>query len=272
MALARSKSAPHVAGPPFHPASRLFQASSLDGPRPPKIRRHASALAVASFAAAAASSSSLRSGQQTPRVDRQDDPFSLAGFFPASLSSVYETPAQMEWDWLHYEVDESELVGNVPPSMASGYASPTSSEEGEEWALPATPPSGVPMFDRSEDEVCGETIRREDKLGVLSLPNPFTSISKDSEVGASIHPPPTLLLSPYNEDDSDPLDSDALYNALCALRKAHAVSETASVVSRTSGSSGTLFSSVEEEGGVVDSDLETLGTWGLGRLLDMLPL
>lgn len=208
-----------------------------------------------------------------------DDPFSLAGFFPASLAGVseYERTTHMEWDWLHYEVDDQEgVVGkrqhaleHVPTPTRSGYASPTSSEE-EEWAMPATPPLTAtrPMFDRGEDEVCGETIRREDKLGILSLPNPFV-LAESSDVLAQ-----GPLLSPYSEDN--PCDSDALYNALCALRTAHAKLEGASlsgsaVVGRSGTCSGGLFSSGEEER-VVDSDLETLGTRGLGRLLDMLPL
>ena len=102
--------------------------------------------------------------------------------------------------------------------------------------------------------------------------NPFSPPSKlDSGIATAFMQPPPMLLSPYSEDN--PLDSDALYNALCALRNSKSQSEGGSEpVSGGVGPSCGLFSSVEEEGGVVDSDLETLGTRGLGRLLDMLPL
>lgn len=79
----------------------------------------------------------------------------------------------MEWDWLHFEEQDGEVEKGVPtlshtPTSSSGYASPSTSElEEERWSVPSTPP--CPMFDGREDEVCGETIRREDKLGVLSL-------------------------------------------------------------------------------------------------------
>ena len=188
MALARSKSAPHVAGaeptfkPSSHRATALPQNESMHSH--PKIQRHASALAVTSLAFASVHHQrqrqhyySAHSGRQTPRTPRTarvDDPCSLSGFFPSSFTgSVHDRSEAVEWDWLHYKVDDSDkalLAESQSPtsSSSSGYASPSSSED-EEWALPPTPPLSSPMFDRGEDEVCGETIRREDKLGVLSL-------------------------------------------------------------------------------------------------------
>ncbi|KAH8102527.1 hypothetical protein BXZ70DRAFT_787949 [Cristinia sonorae] len=251
MALPRSKSAPHVPG--NNPFSTLAGASAGQ----PRIPRHASTLGVSSLSFSSAYETSNRSGTQTPRAQRKEDPFSLAGFFPASLSGVYERQEQAEWDWLNYEyeVEESELVG-ASRAGTSGVVSPSS--EDEEWGLPSTPPGAKsPMFDRSADEVCGETIRREDKLGILSLSNPF------SVAGTSV-PRVPVLLSRYSEDNV--LDGDGLYDALCALRAAH-VGEKG----REEGDGrGGLFSAVEE--GVVDGELETAGTRGLGRLLEMLPL
>lgn len=76
--------------------------------------------------------------------DRKD-PFSLAGFFPASYLS---SPGE-HWEWLRQE-----------QTFAFAFV------EGVDESLPCTP--GPVVFARDEIE---ETIKREDKMGVLSILN-----------------------------------------------------------------------------------------------------
>lgn len=87
-----------------------------------------------------------------------------------------------------------------------------------------------------------------------------------SEAGDASGP----LLSPYTKDD--PVDSDALHDALCALRKAHTT-----VVASTSDNEVTsdgLFSPVEDDGEdkLEELELETHVNQNLRRFLDVLPL
>lgn len=78
----------------------------------------------------------------SPWVERED-PFSLAGFFPASHRAV---PEDEQWKWLRKEEEEDKA------SVSSFSVDDEDSVLGE-----------------LEDELAGETIKGEDKLGVLSL-------------------------------------------------------------------------------------------------------
>lgn len=163
MALSRSKSAPHVPGQAIK-----FTAPSGSSSRHAQMQRRASAFAVSSPSVRSVYESPARTGQQSPRVERRDDPFSLGGFFPSSLAAVHDRQENVEWAWLYEEDESEEVLAQSPVPRSSGYTTPSSTDwEEDEWALPSTPP--VPMFDRGEDEICGETIKREDKLGILSL-------------------------------------------------------------------------------------------------------
>lgn len=83
----------------------------------------------------------------TPWVERED-PFSLGGFFPASNRSAAAEGEQ--WKWLHRDEDESGR--DEGQSVASFSVDEDDSVLGE-----------------LEDELAGEAIKVEDKLGVLSL-------------------------------------------------------------------------------------------------------
>lgn len=113
----------------------------------------------------------------TPRTERED-PFSLAGFFPAALVEEEE-----EWRWLHAE--EGEL------------------SEGD-GSVDRTPSSGI--FGQAEDRNTREAIEGEDKLGVLALGQWRRSDGVDG--------PDIGLLSPYREV----VDEESLYLAVSSQR------------------------------------------------------
>jgi hypothetical protein len=89
----------------------------------------------------------------TPWIERED-PFSLGGFFPASNRAVPEEEEQ--WKWLRKEEDDS--VGDDKESSSSFSVDDSDSVIGE-----------------FEDELA-ETIRSEDKFGLLSLGS-FTALN-----------------------------------------------------------------------------------------------
>jgi hypothetical protein len=76
-----------------------------------------------------------RQGSHAPALAAAGDPFNLSGFFPTSLSAIGSE--EEEWRWLHdTDTDEDESVRG-----------------------------GSALFGKETDE----TIKREDKLGVLAL-------------------------------------------------------------------------------------------------------
>ena len=101
----------------------------------------------------------------------------------------------------------------------------------------------------------------------LNLDDLFASLDTDKH---SSHPAP--LVSPYSED-GDPLDSDGLYAALCALRRAHTLPPPASASDDIKSlSRAELFSPVEEtDEEKEDTDLEGVVSQGLRRLFALLP-
>lgn len=142
--LPRSKSAPSVT-PPQQPFL-ASQAGNALRPHRPRVVRHHTSLALTDLSGP---SSATRSGQQTPRGDRTDDPFSLGGFFPPQLPGNDAPTA--EWTWLR-----EHAAGEDDAAMVHDEAWL------EELHL-------VPTLGKTGDEATGELIRREDKLGVLSL-------------------------------------------------------------------------------------------------------
>lgn len=94
------------------------------------------------------------------RVDRED-PFSLTGFFPPLR---FRTEHQEEWNWLR-----ADREGDIQQDDAqSTYSFSSAGGEG----IVDSPLTGSPaavMFGQVEDDIARETIRCEDKLGVLSL-------------------------------------------------------------------------------------------------------
>ncbi|GJE85731.1 hypothetical protein PsYK624_018100 [Phanerochaete sordida] len=233
----RSKSAPLVAPPQPFLASRCDDDSALRAHRP-RIVRHKTSLALTELSAP-------RSGYQTPRGERIDDPFSLGGFFPSHFAGV-DSPSEMEWQWLR-EDDLHEL--------------PLEHTHEEDVAQ-------VPSFDKAEDEETGRVIRREDKLGVLSLRAVFSS----SEA-AFTSPYDDHLLSPYTEDL--PEDNDALYRTYCDLRRAYTV-QTMGDGGWPATSPGELFSPAGDAADEA-AGLEGERWWsgipaGLGKVLEMMSL
>ncbi|KIK07412.1 hypothetical protein K443DRAFT_673334 [Laccaria amethystina LaAM-08-1] len=137
MSLQRSKSAPHIVGSPV---------KTIHLPRSTSHQQ--------------LQNSASNTRGYTPRTERED-PFSLAGFFPAALVEEEE-----EWRWLHAEEGES--------------------SEGDQVR---TPSSGI--FGQAEDRNTREAIEGEDKLGVLALGQWGQSDEVDG--------PDIGLLSPYRE-------------------------------------------------------------------------
>jgi hypothetical protein len=141
--LPRSLSTPHVAQQqPFLVASSSQPSSAARAA--PRIRRHHTSLALTDLVA-------RRTGHQTPRSE--DDPFSLGGFFPSPLAVRTPEHSDAEWTWLHaQQQDAFEAEERLE------------AEEGEHDG------SGCHvMFDRAQDVKTAETIKQEDKLGILSL-------------------------------------------------------------------------------------------------------
>ncbi|CDO73511.1 hypothetical protein BN946_scf185013.g146 [Trametes cinnabarina] len=200
----RSHSVPHVSS---------LKITTTDLPRPrAKLPRHRSAVPLSG------SSTSSFSALYTPRSERED-PFSLGGFFPANLSTFEKSPTEQEWDWLHpdaaavdSDVDEDRYgrEGRFLTPICSGLVSPIS--EDDEWDI-RTPCSALADAD---DSLARDAIRREDKLGILTLSDKLSLASH----GEERYVEDERLLSPYTQA-GDPLADEAVYDALRALRTAH---------------------------------------------------
>ncbi|EGO05209.1 hypothetical protein SERLA73DRAFT_174215 [Serpula lacrymans var. lacrymans S7.3] len=135
----------------------------------------------------------------TPR-DRED-PFNLAGFFPASYSASPTTEKE-RWEWLRQEEDE---YGAKRDAVSSVYSF---SEEGD-GSLPTTP--GPAGFARMEEDKAEEAIKGEDKMGILSLDTYFATKEKNGVYRED------RLYSPYSDEEA--VDHESLYLALSARRQ-----------------------------------------------------
>ncbi|KAG1862169.1 hypothetical protein F4604DRAFT_1786311 [Suillus subluteus] len=112
-------------------------------------------------------------------LDRKD-PFSLTGFFPASYLS---SPGE-HWEWLRQE----QTFEPVDSELQS---------EGVDGSLLDTP--GPVVFARGAEDEIEQTIKGEDKMGVLSVLN-------------------TIFLTEDGEDES--IDHESLYLAIGRLGQA----------------------------------------------------
>ncbi|KAI8980718.1 hypothetical protein BD414DRAFT_493074 [Trametes punicea] len=248
MSIPRSQSLPHVSS--LKITTTGLSPSSPASSRRPKLPRHRSAIVVSS------SPQSL----YTPRTER-DDPFSLGGFFPANLGAFEYLPTDQQWDWLHPDAaaaDEDDYyLGGLSP-IRSGLVSPIS--EDDEWDIP-TPCSALAD---EHDALAQDAIRREDKLGILTLADKLSLPSHGDELYVE-----DRLLSPYTQP-GDPLADEAVYDALRALRTAH---------SRSHGSGGkdeaagmhSLFSAEKEADDKIKVEAggwEALVSWGVSRVVD----
>ncbi|KAI0800973.1 hypothetical protein C8Q74DRAFT_458764 [Fomes fomentarius] len=251
MSVPRSRSVPHISSlqtTKLHPDPSSSSPSDRDRHARPQLSRHRSAVTISSSAHHLAPI-------YTPRVERED-PFSLSGFFPANLNfAALEHPeTEQEWDWLrasdHSEADESEQL-----EFRSGRVSPIS-ESDDEWNIP------TPCSPEVEDALTGDAIKREDKLGILKLSNTLFMPPRGDELYVE-----DRLLSPYTQA-GDPLDTDAVYDALRALRTAHSL-PYASPVKNESAALHELFSPEKEAEDKVKVEAEGWGalvSWGTGKV------
>lgn len=145
-AIPRSRSAPHV-GAPLPP----FLAPKHESKRP-QLPRHRTSLALTELYT---SYTPPRSGYYTPRAERAEDPFNLGGFFPSLPVAETRLEEDEEWQWLR---GDDALVSNERRPV-------------EDWEK-----SEGPFLEKSEGEETDEIIRREDKLGVLSIRKPTTAV------------------------------------------------------------------------------------------------
>ncbi|OBZ78792.1 hypothetical protein A0H81_00850 [Grifola frondosa] len=222
MPIPRSKSVPHVAFESTYHA----HLSNDETYEHPKLPRHRSAITITPHFPAV----------YTPRTENVEDPFSLAGFFPANFN------------------------GRERQHQHSGYTSPISEEE-EDSSVPTPDPFPA----GTDDGGTGDAIKREDKLGVLALNTLLLPSIRLEDLHADHR-----LLSPYSEH-GDPLDDEALYHALCALREAHSHPLSADL-SEESAALDELFCPWKESD---DKDVEFDG-WealvfrGVSRIMDFL--
>ncbi|KAG2150110.1 hypothetical protein BD769DRAFT_377885 [Suillus cothurnatus] len=167
MAIRRSNTAPQSFEYQVRPGLARAK-STVDGFIPRLDRTSVPASSHHRFSASVATAASPR--------DRED-PFSLTDFFPASYLS---SPGE-HWEWLRqeqtFEPDEGE-----PQS------------EGVDGSLPDMP--GPVVFARGAEDEIEETIKGEDKMGVLSVLN-------------------TIFLTQDGEDES--VNHESLYLALGRL-------------------------------------------------------
>ncbi|CCL98298.1 uncharacterized protein FIBRA_00292 [Fibroporia radiculosa] len=182
------------------------------------------------------------------RGDRNEDPFSLSDFFPSDLMGS-EHDRGREWAWLQTRrIHRDEELSDDLPSPA----------DETEW-LPPTPPSLV-AGDFTDDET-RECIRREDKLGILTLGHPLAIKYMDS-VLQSDH-----MLSPYAEDG--PTDYEGLYRSLSALREAtHGTPRVSEVKNASVAELFCPRAEYDEVGHGVQGSLVYRGLWRAFELLD----
>ncbi|OJA16220.1 hypothetical protein AZE42_00106 [Rhizopogon vesiculosus] len=158
----------------------------------------------------------------------REDPFSLGGFFPSYIVSPEREGER--WEWLRQE------QGSLVPPRDELHTIYSLSEGGADGSLPATP--GPIVFARAAENVIEETIKGEDKMGVLSVINTIF-LTKDAHLSDD------KLYSPYAEDEA--VDHESLYLALSKLRQAES-----SMPHSRKECVGDLF--LEEEGSGVESD------------------
>lgn len=264
MPIPRSQSTPHVAGTqPFLSHALTLNTGRIDRP---KFTRHRSALALSESTSAAASS-----GRHTPLAER-DDPFSLTGFFSPGLSVTDESSST--WDWLRDDT-HAETHSRF---MASGCVSPISEEDADLLASKSL----SPIFDKLRDQLAGETIREEDKLGILSLreySHAFVCADSCSQhtlaatvlTSEAAYSYEQHLLSRYSEGDLE--DDNALYEALLALRLAHVPADEAKKDTGIDVRQG-LFSPVDhfEDEFHAEDGWQSLLCQGFGTVLDMVSI
>ncbi|RDX50435.1 hypothetical protein OH76DRAFT_447481 [Lentinus brumalis] len=246
MSVPRSQSVPHIAS--FQTTKISTPSSSTEAAERhvrPQLPRHRSALGIAG-------DTHHLVPVYTPRVERED-PFSLSGFFPARLAAREHPETEQEWDWLRAATDEEEGLER----HRSGLVSPIS-ESDSEWNIP------TPCSPDMEDALAGDAIKREDKLGILTLSDTLFLPPRGDELYVE-----ERLLSPYAQP-GDPLDADAVYDALRALRTAHSV-PYGSAVKDESAALQSLFSpekEAEDKVKVEADGWEALVSWGVSRVVD----
>lgn len=152
---------------------------------------------------------SLRaSPMASPRTERED-PFSLAGFFPTSLSTESE-----DWRWIREE-EEEHLEGEEEESHESSHDERSGS-----------------VMSRQGNEELTRAIRDHDKMGVLSMGEWSKKRSRNQMEGVDVrvlHADEFLwkksdydydeerLLSPYSEEEA--VDFESLHQTLQGLRR-----------------------------------------------------
>lgn len=111
---------------------------------------------------------------------------------------------------------------------------------------------------------------------VFTLDDLFSSLEVDEKdeddiISRGIYST-TPLVSPYYSED-DPLDNEALYSSLCALRRAHTSPPPVVASDDVKGlSCAELFSPAEvTDGEKEDTDLESIVYQGLHKLFALLP-
>ncbi|KAI0660372.1 hypothetical protein C8Q70DRAFT_47686 [Cubamyces menziesii] len=245
MSLPRSQSVPHVSS--LKITTDLGQSSTHNGTRRPKLPRHRSAVAV--------SGTQPFASLYTPRSERED-PFSLGGFFPTTLGAFENSPVEQEWDWLHPDTAAND---DYDSPVRSGLVSPIS--EDDEWDIP-TPCSAL---DDAGDALARDAIKREDKLGILTLADKLSLPPHGDE----LYVEDDRLLSPYTQT-GDPLADEAVYDALRALRTAHSRPH-GSAVKGEKGMMHELFSPEKETDDKMKVEArgwEALVSWGVSRVVD----
>jgi len=176
MSIKRSQSAPQPIQALFSPANA--RASTLKRPQTNLLR------SKSYLVQPPATSSPLA----TPWVERED-PFSLGGFFPTSPRAA---PEEEQWKWLRKEEDEKDAARADKESNSSFSVDDNDSVTGQ-----------------LEDELA-ETIKSEDKFGLLSLDTMFSITESDVD---------DRLFSPYSEEEA--IDNDSLYLGHKARRRAN---------------------------------------------------
>jgi len=153
-------------------------------------------------------------GQDLPRKvvsrswtpDETEDPFNLAGFFPPSSRVTPSLHEGERWEWLRREARETSPTQDELCSVCSFLEEGGDNVDG---SLLSTPGPGV--FTRSNEDVAEEVIKRQDKMGVLSLTAIFLT--------GNLHARGERLYSPYAEEEA--VDHESLYLALRKRRRAN---------------------------------------------------
>ncbi|EJF66963.1 hypothetical protein DICSQDRAFT_131242 [Dichomitus squalens LYAD-421 SS1] len=245
MSVPRSHSVPH-----FTSASLRRTKISSGVPATDDADIHARAKLPRHRSTAAIASTKHWASVYTPRVEKED-PFSLSGFFPANFTALEHSGAEQEWDWLRAssgDVDESGLVSPV-------------TESEDEWNLP------TPCSEDAVDAFANEAIEREDKLGILALSSDSFLPSRGDEL--YVESEEHILLSPFTRT-GDPLDADAVVDALRALRTAYSL-PSGSAVKHESAALHELFSPEKESDDKVKVEAGGWGalvSWGVSRVED----